>query len=99
MAWATSTRAARLPTDWAARKTRVYRRDHGRCQSTHHNPKCDGRGAEVDHIIRGDNHALDNLQLLNHWCHVDKTNAENAADRTARAAMRRRPVEKHPGLI
>lgn len=49
MAWATSNRASRLPKDWERRKASVKRRDHGRCQATVHNPKCDGKGTEVDH--------------------------------------------------
>lgn len=99
MTWETSNRASRLPKDWAQRKARVKRRDHGRCQASKHNPRCNGKGTEIDHIRRGDNHSLFNLQLLNHYCHADKTKAENIADRKARAAMKRRPAEKHPGAI
>ena len=99
MAWATSNRASRLPKDWERRKAAVKRRDHGRCQASKHNPRCDGQGTEVDHIHRGDDHRLENLELLNHYCHQDKTNAENKARRQAWAAMKHRPAEKHPGAI
>ena len=99
MAWATSNRASRLPKDWERRKAAVKRRDHGRCRATVHNPKCDGKGTEVDHIHRGDDHRLENLELLNHYCHQDKTNRESSERNRKTAQMKKRPMETHPGRI
>lgn len=99
MAWSDSRypRAQRLPADWQKRRARVLRRDGGVCQM------CGHEGAtEVDHIRRGDNHDLANLQAVHSECHKVKTaresgQASGAASR-ARAAAKYRPKEPHPGL-
>jgi len=100
MAWATSTRAQRLPPNWPTIRDQVRDRAAGRCQAhPHHAPGCDGWGAEADHITPGDDHSLTNLQWLSTPCHQAKTAQEAAARNRARAAMRRRPEEPHPGAI
>lgn len=99
MAWATSTRAARLPADWPARREAVRRRAGGRCEAAVHAPGCTGVGAECDHKRRGDDHSLENLQWLSVACHKAKTMEEVAEANRARAAMRLRPAERHPGLL
>jgi 5-methylcytosine-specific restriction protein A len=99
MAWSTSDRRLRLPKSWPAIRRQVIRRDRGRCQAQVHAPGCDGHGTEVDHIIPGDNHDLSNLMLLSSACHRAKTARESAARNAARAAMRRRPAEQHPGAL
>lgn len=99
MAWSTSTRAARLPPDWPNIRTLVKQRARGRCQASEHHPDCNRIGTDVDHIEQGDNHALDNLQLLSGPCHRAKTARETAERNRARAAMRRRPQEQHPGAL
>lgn len=79
VAWAGSTRRQRLPPDWERRRRAVLARD----------PICqDGRAChglalsrEVDHIERGDNHDLENLQGICVDCHRAKTQAEAAAAR------------------
>ncbi len=97
MPWRTSTRAKRLPANWGDLKRQVKARANGRCEAEAHDPRCDGRGAECDHITQGDNHALSNLQWLSTPCHDAKTRAENAARNRATAALKRRPTEPHPG--
>lgn len=92
MAWETSTRRSRLPADWPKRVAAVKRRAKGRCEAERHEPECNGVGRECDHIDRGDNHELSNLQWLSTPCHKAKTTAENQR-RTGR-----RPAERHPGL-
>ena len=99
MAWHTSTRSARLPRNWPTIRRQVRRRAHGKCQATTHAPGCNGVGAECDHIIAGDNHSLDNLQWLSHECHAAKTRRENASNNKRLARLKRRPLERHPGLI
>lgn len=99
MAWSTSDRRLRLPKNWQAIRRQVIRRDRGRCQAIIHAPGCDGVGTEVDHIIPGDNHDLSNLELLSTQCHKAKTARESAQRNAARARLRLRPVEQHPGLI
>lgn len=99
MSWSTSDRRQRLPDDWPKRVAQVKARAKGRCEATRHAHGCTGTGAECDHIVRGDNHDITNLQWLSTPCHKAKTAAENAADRKARQAMRQRPREQHPGAI
>lgn len=99
MAWSTSDRRHRLPKDWPTIVSRIKTRDQHRCQAPRHDPRCDGTGTEVDHIIQGDNHSDDNLQLLNEHCHRAKTAAETAARNKLNAKLRRRPEEDHPGRL
>lgn len=97
--WDTSTRASRLPKDWAKTRRRVKARAKGRCEATTHDPRCNGVGSECDHIIPGDNHHISNLQWLNTYCHAAKTRRENSANNQRLAKLRRRPTETHPGKI
>lgn len=98
MAWSTSDRRRRLPAGWDAIRAQVRDRAHGACQARVHDPRCNGRGSDADHIVPGDDHSLPNLQWLSGPCHRAKT-AREAADRNrARAAMRIRP-EQHPGAM
>lgn len=96
--WAGSTRRARLPDDWPQRVRQIKARDRGQCQATDHAPRCDGRGTDVDHIEPGDDHSLENLQLLSRACHVAKTARETAERNRTKVTGRKRP-ERHPGTI
>lgn len=92
MVWSTSDRRERLPADWHRRVAAVKARDGGICRY------CGQTGAEVDHIVRGDDHDLCNLQLLCRECHASKTRIEAVAARTR--VLRRRPLPAdHPGLL
>jgi 5-methylcytosine-specific restriction endonuclease McrA len=76
-AFYTTNRKAELPSDWNYRREIVFQRDNGRC-------KCGRAATEVDHIIPGNDHDLDNLQAICTDCHRKKTSAEgNEAQRTA----------------
>lgn len=92
MSWTTSTRRDRLPNDWEARVKAVKKRAKGRCEETHHAPTCNGRGRDVDHKVQGDDHSLENLQLLSGPCHDRKTRLDNGYVAAIKA-----PVEQHPG--
>jgi len=90
--WAGSTRAHRLPGDWQSRRARVRRRAGDECQ--HHDPtgmRCPAPGNECDHINRGDDHSVGNLQWLCAAHHRAKTATE--------AGHARRTPEPHPGLL
>jgi 5-methylcytosine-specific restriction endonuclease McrA len=73
--WAGSTRASRLPRDWQQRRARVLARDHHTCQACA-GSHCGNERLEVDHIARGDDHRMENLQALGHACHAAKTAQE-----------------------
>lgn len=99
MAWATSDRRQRLPPNWQATRAQVRATAQGRCEATTHDPDCDGRGTDADHITPGDDHRMTNLSWLSAECHKAKTARETAERNSARAAMRRRTPERHPGAI
>lgn len=98
MAWSTSDRASRLPSDWPAIRERVRRRARDRCEASEHEPDCDRIGNDADHITAGDDHRISNLQWLSTACHKAKTARETAERNRARAAMRLR-TERHPGAV
>lgn len=93
--WHTSTRASRLPKDWAKRRKAVLEAQ----------PTCMICGVRpstvADHIEpMTDNHELDALQGVCDPCHRQKTAREAAAFRAAAPQpKRKRPPEAHPGLL
>ncbi len=96
-AWEGSDRAARLPRDWRERRAKVLERDGHRCTVLMRNgSRCRDRATEVDHIVPGDDHRLDNLRAICAWHHARKSSAEGNAART-RLSSYREP-ERHPGL-
>jgi len=73
-AWSTSDRASRLPRDWPQRRRLVLARDRHRCRIA--GAGCTVRATEVDHVVAGDDHRLENLQAVCSVCHTAKTLAE-----------------------
>lgn len=96
--WSGSTRRARLPADWAARRRRILQRDGHQCTANELGQRCTQPATDVDHIQPGDNHDEHNLQSLCAWHHTRKTAAEVAAA-NARRPTTRRPAERHPGHL
>lgn len=97
MAWDTSNRSKRLPSDWSKLRRTAQHRAGGICEWVTNGNRCTTTGSECDHTTPGDNHALSNLQWLCTPHHAEKTRQENAARNTANAELRRRPTEPHPG--
>jgi len=98
--WADSDRKSRLPADWPLLRQVVIERAGGRCEARKKDGRrCWDRGTDVDHIIAGDDHRLEALQLLCAWHHAKKSSAEGNAAQAALRAMLKHPVERHPGLI
>lgn len=99
MAWEGSDRRERLPDDWPLRVAAVKERDQGRCTwRLPSRKRCPRRGTDVDHRIPGDDHDLDNLQLLCPHHHGKKTAYEGAQAKRARKTPRR-PPEAQPGRL
>jgi len=91
----TARRSQPLPRNWALLRRRVLRRDGGVCQI------CGAPANHVDHIvpaIEGGTDDETNLQALCSLHHNRKT-AREANRHNPMAQSRKRPEEKHPGLI
>ena len=97
MAWAGSTRSARLPRNWPQLRRAVKKRAGGLCEAHPHHPDCNGVGTECDHIHPGDDHRLANLQWLSPPCHRAKTLSEATEARATRS--RKRTPAPHPGIV
>ncbi|PKA37888.1 HNH endonuclease [Streptomyces sp. SM8] len=95
MAWAGSTRRARLPRDWARIRRRIIRRDRACVWRMTDGSLCGAEGTDVDHIVAGDDHSDGNLQLFCSWHHARKSSQEGNAGTRVTA---RRPSESHPAL-
>ena len=95
MAWERSDRRERLPSDWAARREAVRRRAGDRCEIAGPAGRCPAYGTDCDHIARGDDHDLANLQWICRPHHLAKTAVEA---NEARVSARRAPG-RHPGLL
>ena len=100
--WSDSDRSSRLPPDWEKRRKVVLKRDAYQCQGsdTVGGRKCLEPATEVDHMKRGDDHDLLNLQSLCHRHHNLKTQREAAEARALNrervsSSYRRRDVP-HP---
>lgn len=97
MAWEGSDRSSRLPKDWRQRRAAVLERDGHRCTvQMRDGTRCRDRATEVDHLVAGDDHRLENLRAICTWHHLRKSSGEGNAGRT-RLTSRRAP-ERHPGL-
>ena len=98
-AWQGSDRRSRLPNDWAKRVAIVKERDGYTCVQHDDGVRCARKGTDVDHIMRGDNHAYSNLQLLCAEHHTMKTVQEAAEARREAAKRYSYPKQRHPGML
>jgi 5-methylcytosine-specific restriction enzyme A len=92
--WAESTRKWQLPPDWPERRQAVRLRAGGRCEAVADGRRCPQVGTDCDHIRRGHDHSLTNLQWLCTTHHRSKSGREGAA---AQPPLRR-PPETHPAF-
>ena len=67
-----------LPADWDKRRHTVKARANNRCEWVEDASRCTNQGTECDHIERGNNHDLNNLQWLCTGHHKLKTQLEAA---------------------
>ena len=71
--WAGSDRRSRLPPNWEALRQAVLYRDNYTCQS------CAMPADDVDHIINGDDHRMENLAAICRRCHLRKSGHEGGS--------------------
>lgn len=95
MAW-TGERGKRLPKDWHRRRAIAKREAGGQCQATTSDgTRCQAAGTDCDHINR---HAGDDVSNLQ-WLCRDHHNVKTQAEAQAAHLPRKRPAQKHPGLL
>lgn len=98
--WTGSTRRVTLPPDWPRIRNSVLKRDGRRCRIN--GPMCIGMASEVDHAGSRDDHRPESLRAACRPCHLSRSSGQGgaAAGRAARAraALKQRPQEGHPGL-
>lgn len=97
MTWSSSDRAARLPGDWAKRRSAVRTRAGNRCEWVDNDGRCTLQGRECDHVEAGDNHDLSNLQWLCRPHHEAKSLQEATEARRRYYGAAKRAPERHPG--
>lgn len=95
MAWDSSDRRQRLPDNWDVTRRLVLQDARWRCQIRRRG--CIGRATDVDHKKRGDDHSRGNLQAACSSCHGKKSSAEGNDRKRELRALRKRPLERHPG--
>ena len=90
-----SRRTSPLPPNWRSIRAAILKRDPTCRLRTH----CDGApSTEVDHIGHPDDHTPGSLRGVCRRCHASRTGKQAASARSTKYD-RRRPVERHPGLI
>jgi len=89
-------RTAPLPRGWDRIRRRILKRDRT-CQLRTH---CWGAPSrEVDHIDDPADHGDDNLRGVCVRCHAHRTGRQGAAAANASRPGRRRPPQRHPGVV
>lgn len=101
MTWDTSRRRSQLPPDWAQLRKQVFARADHRCEHVESSgQRCTAAATDCDHIKRGNNHALENLQGLCRTHHAQKTQQESRQAWNKRyIEARKRSPEEHPGAL
>lgn len=99
--WRDSTRRSTLPADWPRVRNHVLKRDGRQCRIA--GPMCIGTATEVDHVGDREDHRPESLRAACSPCHLDRSSRQGAgASAQARrqiVAARKRPQERHPGLV
>lgn len=95
-----SYRISPLPKNWNALRRKVLKRDNHKCTASDYDGMnyypCTEPGTEVDHIGDRDTHTLDNLQLLCHYHHREKTVMQASRGKGKRPTHKLDRVMKHP---
>lgn len=109
MAWASSGRRQRLPSNWRALRRAVLIRDHNRCRWIEGRRRCTARATEVHHLVSSqdvgevvDSNHLDDLIAICAEHHRIATQAQSVAKRRSNFVERVGPpidFGDHPGII
>ena len=78
--WKGSKRKSELPSNWPKIRAKVLRHANYKCeQRLDDGSKCNEHANQCDHIRRGNDHSMRNLQALCEYHHAKKSSAEGAA--------------------
>lgn len=94
MPWNTSDRLERLPSWWST-FTKDYLKHNKTCKIQYDG--CQVEATEVDHIVPGDDHSIENLQPACERCHAKKSAKEGNDAKARMRRLRKRPEARHPG--
>lgn len=97
MAWETSTRKDRLPSNWLQLRKKVFETKGRICYIVEDGYPCTAEATEVDHVVAGDDHSLENLEPICNPHHRRKSSSEGwfAMNQKKKAARKR--VDKKYG--
>ncbi len=104
VAWSSSGRRDRLPSDWVSRRRVVLERDGGVCQWRVPGGVCGEPASDVDHVVLGDDDSFGNLRSLCSGHHSHKSSWEGASAywagvRESREKFREGRGGRHPGIV
>lgn len=95
-----SARTTPLPRNWPAIRRRILKRDGYTCTNLNHlGQRCGQPATDVDHIGDPTDHSDANLRSLCTACHKRRSSSQGGKAAAAKRIPRKRPAEKHPGLI
>lgn len=91
MGWEHSSRRSRLPGNWKSIREKVFRLKGRKCYVVYAGEPCHREATDIDHVVAGDNHDIDNLQPICRFHHALKSSREgNEAFRKMKRASRMR---------
>lgn len=93
-----------LPSGWESIRKEIWQRDSGLCQKIRYDTglPCLAEGEAVDHInprSQGGSHRRENLQVLCHFHHAQKTARESADGKRKRRATVQQYSRKRNGPL
>lgn len=98
-----SWRSRPKPPGWRTTRIRILKRDDHVCQwRLDHDRICGAPANEVDHIIPAYRNGSDDDSNLRALCtshHTTKSRGEGGQAAQAKRIPRKRPEEKHPGIL
>lgn len=95
--WNHSNRKAQLPKNWKMIRQEVLLRDSYHCtERDQYGFRCEQPASDVDHIVRGSDHRIQNLRSLCKRHHTRKSSSEGNAAK--KRFSKKHPGEPNPGL-
>ena len=97
MAWSTSDRRSRLPSNCLQLRAEVFATKGRRCYIVEDGHRCTSTATEVDHRVAGDDHSLENLEPICSAHHRRKSSSEGWQAMNRKKKQARERAEKKFG--